>query len=93
MKPKDARKLLRDLRAVCRKHGLELELDEARGKGSHRALRFRDPDTGEEISIVIPGHKAVSPGVQREILIYLAKVAAKVTIAEIVKAIFERLFD
>ncbi len=92
MRPRDTRKALKDLRRLCKKHGIELTVSTKRGRGSHQALIFQDHETGEAISVVIAGHDEISPGVQRELLNTVGGLAARVTIGETVRDIFEEIF-
>lgn len=80
MRARDTRKTLRELKALCRDHGLELSEVTKRGKGSHRSLLFRDPKTGEAVSLVIAGHEEISPGVQRGLLEYVRTLAGRIAL-------------
>ncbi len=92
MRGKDARKTLRKLRRICDANGIDLTVISA-GKGSHRALLFRDRASGDKVRIVIAGHKEISPGVQRGALKYLRKLATHVALAEALRRIFEAVFE
>jgi hypothetical protein len=92
MRPIQTRKAIRDLKRLCRQHGIEVIEDRARGKGSHHGLIFRDPKTNESVLLVIPSQKEISPGVQREVLKYVASIGIHVAVAEIVQEILRRLF-
>jgi hypothetical protein len=89
VKPIPLRWFVNELKRRCKAKGLEL-LQEPR-RGSHVALFFVDPADGSHITITIARHKEVSPGVQRGVLAYLGRLAAEVTVAEIVKEIVETL--
>jgi hypothetical protein len=92
MQPLDARKAIRDLSRLCKEHGLELTRLPAKGKGSHQGLLFRDPKTNQSVVLVIPGHKELSPGVQRETLKYTAGLGIRVSLALIIREILKRIF-
>ncbi len=92
MKPRNTRKTVSELKRLCRKNGVEVEVILDDGKGSHCGILFRDMATGQEVKIVIPGHKEISPGVQRELLKYLAGIAVRIALAETVRAILHGLF-
>jgi hypothetical protein len=89
MKPQDQRKFLQQLRALCRQNSVEL-IEEDK-PGSHKGLIIRDDKTGESVTLVIADRREVSPGVQRQILKYLGKQAARLAIAETVREIFEEI--
>ncbi|MGA8907096.1 MAG: hypothetical protein WB524_05745 [Acidobacteriaceae bacterium] len=93
MRARNTRKALRDLKSLCRGHGLELTVVPGKGKGSHQGLLFRDPKTDESVSLTIAGSEDISPGVQRSVLQYVRDLAARVAIAEILREIFEDLFS
>lgn len=56
-------------------------------------MLFRDRATGEEVKIVIAGHKDISPGVQRGALRYLRELATRVALAEALRRILEAVFE
>ena len=91
MRSRNYRQTLQDLKHLCRKRGIEVEVLLDAGKGSHRGIQFRDKKTGEVVRVVIAGHKDISPGVQRDIVKYLASIS-KIAVAEAVRAILEGLF-
>jgi hypothetical protein len=90
MRARDTKKTLRDLVRMCRDRGIQLTVEPR--KGSHRALIFFDPETGEEISVTIAWHKEISPGVQRGISSYITESVERVAVADIVKEILDKLF-
>lgn len=92
MRARDRRKALRELKLLCRRHGLDVTIDTDRGKGSHIGLVFSDRKTGEAVTLTIAGSDNISPGVQRSILQYLRDLAIRVSIAEILREIFEDMF-
>lgn len=91
MVPIDARKFKRELRKLCRSYGLEVTEDRARGPGSHTGLIFSDRETGIRLTLVIPGKKEISPGVQRNALKYFADLGTRVALAEIIRRILEHI--
>lgn len=91
MKAISARRAIADLRRLAEKQGIKLEIVDS-GKGSHKALRFRDIETGESIQVVIPQHREISTGVQRELLKYVAGLAT-LTIAVTVRRILAEAFQ
>ena len=80
------------MRNLCRAAGIELSVDASRGKGSHQALIFRDSKTGAAHSIVIAGHKEISPGVQREAIRYVSGLTTRVELAAAIKRVLEQYF-
>lgn len=92
MRERDTRKVLKELRHLCKANGIELAADPSRGKGSHVALIFREIKSGKAVSFVIAGGNTISPGVQRNILKYLTDLATKVAFAEVVRRLLEYLF-
>ena len=93
MRPRDTRKALKDLKALCREHGLEFSVVSGKGKGSHQGLLFRDPKTDEAVTLTIAGHDEISAGVQRELLRYVRGPGLRAALGGILRVIFERLFD
>jgi predicted RNA binding protein YcfA (HicA-like mRNA interferase family) len=91
MKARPTRKVVQELTLLCKELQIDLTVEPARGKGSHQGLVFTDPTTGNSVTITIPGTKDVSPGVQREILKYLAGLATHVVLAEIIRELLERI--
>jgi hypothetical protein len=89
MRALNSREALNELKRVCGRNGIDLEIETA--KGSHKGLRFREVATGKEVRIVIPGHKQLSPGVQRAILNYL-KGLSRVGLVEVIRGILENVF-
>jgi hypothetical protein len=61
----DTQKALRDLRAVAKQHGLEVDVDRGNGRGSRYALNFQDPKSGERVHIVLPGGSEIVRGAER----------------------------
>jgi predicted RNA binding protein YcfA (HicA-like mRNA interferase family) len=92
MQARDTRKAIRDLKQLCKSHGIELVVLSTRGKGSHQGLVFKDPKTGQSVTLTIANHKEISPGVQREVLKYAASLAPRLALGEAVRLILERLF-
>ena len=99
MGPRNTRKTIQDLQKLCKKRGIEFVVVPSRGNGSHQAFLFHDPVTDEKISVVVPSHKDLSPGVQRAIMKYVVTVKdaanfarAIATIAKVVHDIFEEIF-
>jgi len=93
MRARNTRKVLQELRRLCRAQRLELELDRAAGKGSHQAIIIRDARNGLYVKFVIPGHDEVSPGVQRNVLKYVAGLTPRNPVAQSVQLILEELFE
>jgi hypothetical protein len=93
MRPKDTRKALGDIARLCRAHGLEVELQRAKGKGSHQALIFCDPRSGARVPLVIAGGQDISPGVQRKVLSYLRTLAGRLAAAEAARALADRVAE
>jgi len=93
MRARNTRKVLQELRRLCRAKGLELEIDKAAGKGSHQAAIIRDARNGSYVKFVIPGHDELSPGVQRAVLAYVLGLTPRVPVAQSVRLILEGLFE
>ena len=89
MQPRETRKAIRDLKRLCKTHGIEFNI--VPGRGSHQGLVFHDPKEGTYISITIAGHKEISPGVQRQTLKYIGQIS-KIALAVSVKKILEQIF-
>lgn len=68
MKPVDRRKAVRDIRRLCRKHGVSFEEISSRGNGSHGSWVFSDEDGSTPIRVVIVYDKEISPVVQRSVV-------------------------
>jgi predicted RNA binding protein YcfA (HicA-like mRNA interferase family) len=90
LRPRDAGKLIRDLKVLSAEHGIEVSAL-ANNRGSHRGLIIRDPKTGESITLVIPGQKTISPGIQRSIIKYVARLAES-SITTALRTILHTLF-
>jgi hypothetical protein len=88
MKHRDQRKFLQHIRALSRERGLEMAEDQK--SGSHKGLIIRDETSGERITVVIADHREISPGVQREVLKFLAGRAAHSELAKAAYEIFKR---
>jgi hypothetical protein len=89
MRELDTDKFIRALRQSCKDSKLKLEIENK--KGSHKGLVIQDPETNQSVTLVIAGHGKVSPGVQREIIRFLASKAARVALAEVIREIVQRL--
>jgi hypothetical protein len=92
MRPLETRTFLKDLNRWCKRSRLELVRVPSKGKGSHQGLVFRRQSEGS-LTVVIPGHCDLSPGVQRELLRYVLEQTARVSIAVEVYDILACLFQ
>jgi hypothetical protein len=92
MRALDTRKVLQEVKRQCRRNGIEFLHDPGRGKGSHQSIVFRDPAGGAHVRVVIPGHRELSPGVQRNVLQYLAGLVAQRPLAGLAHQILEQIF-
>jgi hypothetical protein len=92
MKALDTRKAIADLRHMCKARGIEVSVDTSGGKGSHQGLLFHDPKTNEYVRLVIPGHKELSPGVQRKTLETMGRLAIRVGLATVIREILRHIF-
>ncbi len=87
----NSKKFLAELNRRCRRNVIELHVLPA--KGSHIALIFESPKGKEQFRIVLSGGKEISPGVQRNILKYVEKLASKLALAAVVRKILKALFE
>jgi hypothetical protein len=93
MRAINSRKALKEINRSCKRRGIEFEIDRDRGPGSHQGLRYRDPASRQDVGVVIPGHKEISPGVQRAVIEYFRSIAPRAPLADVVRSILHEVFD
>jgi len=93
MRAIDTRKALQELNRVSKRNGLSFERLPRKGAGSHQGIVFRAVATSETVTVVIPGHSDLSPGVQRELIRYVRGIVDRAPAAALVLEVLTVVFD
>jgi hypothetical protein len=90
-RPMDAKKFLKALRNFLSEREMEVLIDKRRGAGSHYYVVIVDHKTKDVVTLTLSDQKEISPGVQRRIVEWTARLAADSAIHAVVLEVLKRI--